>query len=94
MASDEFNIFATARYIRILANEGSRLNIALPQTRAEFPNLDLSAYANHSSTWPDDNIRVLGMEYTSTPWDDSLIVLGWAHAVFESYQDVMASGVF
>ena len=94
LASDEFNIFAAARYIRLVADRGSRVSIAtLPKTRAAFPGIAMSAYAGHSSTWPDDNIRALASEYTSSPWDDVLSV-GWANFVFEAYRDVTASGVF
>jgi hypothetical protein len=94
LASDEFNIFASARYIRKVANDGSKISIAkLPNTQKEFPGIDMAAYAANSSTWPDDNIRALASEYTSKAWDDS-VSGGWAYFVFEAYQDVKASGVF
>ena len=94
LASDEFNIFAAARYIRKVADDGSWISITtLPFTRATFPGIVMAAYAGHSSTWPDDNIRALGSEYTSKPWDEALVI-DWADFVFEAYRDVMASGVF
>ena len=94
LASDEHNIFAVAKYIRIVADAGARISIAsLPNTRAAFPNIDMAKYAGPSSTWPADNIRALGSEYTSTAWDDSL-VLDWAGFVLAAYQDVKSSGVF
>ncbi|MEO0970171.1 MAG: hypothetical protein AAFX80_18035, partial [Cyanobacteria bacterium J06639_18] len=65
----------------------------LPRTHAIFPNIDMKAYANHSSTWPDDNIRALASEYTSRAWDDG-ISQGWANFVFEAYKDVIASNIF
>jgi len=68
LASDEFNIFATAKYIRLIADAGaSRRAADLPATHAELPRLELSKYRLHSSQWPSDNIRALGSEYTSRP---------------------------
>lgn len=94
LASDEFNIFAAARFIRQVADDGSGISIStLPNTQSAFPGIDMSAYANNSATWPDDNIRALASEYTSRAWDDRLSV-GWANFVFEAYRDVNASGVF
>ena len=94
LASEEYNIFAVARYIRHVADAGAKISIAtLPDTQATFPAIDMAAYAGDSSTWPDDNIRALGSEYTSRPWDD-VLVPGWADFVFEAYLDVIASGVF
>jgi type VI secretion system (T6SS) peptidoglycan muramidase Tse3-like protein/uncharacterized protein DUF4157 len=93
LASDEFNIFAAARYIRKVADDGSKVSIAtLPNTKAAFPGIDMPAFANDSSTWPDDNLRALASEYTSTAWDDSLSE-GWAFFVYEAYKDVVGSGV-
>jgi hypothetical protein len=93
LASDEYNIFAVARYIRQVADQGSRLSLAaLPDTAAEYPGLDLPAYARNSSTWPPDNIRALGSEYTSTAWDDSLVP-AWGEFVYQAYLDVSATGL-
>lgn len=93
LASDEFNIFAAARYIRKVADDGSKISIAtLPNTKVAFPLIDMPAFANDSSTWPDDNLRALASEYTSKAWDDVLSE-GWAFFVYEAYQDVLASGV-
>jgi hypothetical protein len=92
LASDEYNIFAAARYIRDVADTGSRISIAtLPNTQATFPRIDMAAYSHNSLTWPDDNIRALGSEYTSTAWDD-VLVPAWGNFVYEAYQDVIASG--
>jgi hypothetical protein len=94
LTSDEFNIFAVARYMRKVANVGASKNIAsLPATQAVFPGINMSAYTGNSRTWPDDNIRALASEYTSRPWDDRVFV-GWANFVFEAYRNVNASGVF
>jgi hypothetical protein len=94
LVSDEYNILAAARYIRQTANAGAIVSIAtLPNTQAEFPAINMAAYANHSSTWPADNIRALASEYTSTAWDDNLSP-GWPGFVYAAYQDVRASGVF
>jgi hypothetical protein len=93
LASDEFNIFAAARYIRKVADDGAKISIAtLPNTKSAFPGIDMPAFASDSSAWPDDNLRALASEYTSAPWDDSLSE-GWAFFVYEAYKDVVASGV-
>jgi Domain of unknown function (DUF4157) len=93
LASDEYNIFAVARYIRKVADQGATKSLSsLPNTAASFPGIVLAAYAGNSSTWPDDNIRAIGSEYTSKAWDDRL-VLDWAEFVFQAYRDVVATGV-
>lgn len=95
LSSDETNIFAVARYIRILANAGLAMSIAaLPNTRAVFPGIDLSAYANHSSTWPKDNIGALGMYYTSRAWTDDVRSSGWGWFVQEAYRDIKSAALF
>lgn len=94
LASDEFNIFAVAKYIRIVADSGATKSIAkLTKTKAKFPNINLAAFSKNSSAWPTDNIKALGSEYTSKPWDDRLS-LGWGDFVFEARRDIQASGVF
>ena len=93
LASDEFNIFATARYIRIVANAASRISIAtLPNTRASFPAINMGAYGSHSSSWPLDNVRALASEYTSRAWDDRLST-GWANFVADAYSTFKTSGI-
>lgn len=94
LASDEVNIFAAARYIRQIADMGARADAArLPETLQTFSGLDLPSYSRNSSTWPEDNLRALGSEYTSAPWDDYLSP-GWGNFVLEAYRDVKSSGVF
>ncbi len=39
-----------------------------------------------------DNIRALGSEYTSSPWDDR-VSGGWGYFVFEAYKDIKSSEV-
>lgn len=93
LASDEYNIFAVARYIRQVADQGSTLSLAaLPYTASTYPGIDFLAYAKNSTTWPDDNIRALGSEYTSTAWDDNLVP-GWGEFVYQAYLDVRATGL-
>ncbi|GAA2758342.1 DUF4157 domain-containing protein [Actinopolymorpha rutila] len=93
LASEEYNIFAVARYIRQIADQAAGLSLAsLPNTAAQYPGINLGAYAGNPSTWPDDNVRALGSEYTSTPWDDSLVP-DWGDLVFQAYQDVRATGI-
>lgn len=93
LASDEYNILAVARYIRQIADQGATKTLAaLPNTAATYPGINLPAYAGNSSTWPSDNIRALGSEYTSKPWDDGLVP-GWGEFVYQAYIDVRATGV-
>lgn len=95
LTSDEVNITAVARYIRILANDGATRNIAtLPNTQAEFPGINLAAYANPSSTWPIDNVGAIGMYYTSRAWTDDTRSSAWGWFVQEAYRDVKAAAVF
>ncbi|MCK5230932.1 MAG: hypothetical protein KAR13_11735 [Desulfobulbaceae bacterium] len=94
LASDEFNIFAVARYIRKIADTGARKTPAsLPNTIAAFPGLNLGTYARNSITWPDANIKALASEYTSRAWDDS-VSSGWGWFVMEAYNDVQSAGIF
>lgn len=93
LASDDFNVFAAAKYIRMTANNGSVMTPArLPNTIASWPNIDFPKYAQNSRNWPEDNIAALGSEYTSRPWDD--VVTPWGDFVLEAYHDVVAAGVF
>jgi hypothetical protein len=93
LASDEFNIFATAKYIRITADRASHLGPTdIPGTRREYPGLSTSTYSGHSSTWPADNIEALASEYTSAPWDDRLST-GWGWFVHQGFQTIMRSGI-
>ncbi len=92
LTSDDFNIFAVAKYIRLVADAASTLAIStLPNTQAAFPGINLPVYKNNSSTWPDDNIRALASEYTSRAWDDR-VSPGWGYFVFQAYLDMKASG--
>jgi hypothetical protein len=94
LASDEFNIFAVARYLRIVANEGAtKTSAMLPQTVSEFPGVQFPDYANHSSTWPEDNIAVIGMYYTSRPWTDDLRSSGWGEFVRQAYRDIRSTAI-
>jgi hypothetical protein len=93
LADDTVNIFAAAKYLRQIADEGATKSItALPNTKAAYPNINLSDYKKNSSQWSPDNIRALGSEYTSRAWDDK--VTGWGHFVFEATEDVKRSKVF
>jgi hypothetical protein len=95
LTSEELNIFGVAKYVRTIADRGAGLPTArLPRTQAEFPGLALARYAAHSASWPDDNIRVLGMYYTSRAWTDDLRSAGWGEFVFEAYRDARATGLF
>lgn len=93
LASDEFNIFATARYIRYVANLASQQDLRkLPKTRGAFPSIDLRAYAGNPRNWPRDNVRALASEYTSRPWDDNLSP-GWPMFVDDAYATFLDPGM-
>lgn len=94
LTSDELNIFGVAKYLRTVANRAAGLFPAsLPNTTSNYSGLSLARYADHSAAWPDDNIRALGSEYTSTAWDDQLSA-AWGEFVFQAYRDVASSGAF
>lgn len=92
LSSDEFNIFAVARYLRWVADAGAVV-VAGPNTRTYAPAAVMATYAQHSSTWVPDMVKLIGSEYTSTPWDD-VLVTGWGDFVLEAYGDVKSAGVF
>jgi hypothetical protein len=96
LASDEFNIFAVAKYLRVLADYAAELDInseSLKNTRDEYKSIDLHLYSLHSSSWTDDHIRLIASEYTSKPFDDDLRPL-WGEFVLEAYKDVKGSDYF
>lgn len=85
LCSDEFNIFAVARYIRCVAKlVDGKTPENLPRTHQNFPGMDIGAYKKHGSEWPDDNIGALGSEYTSKPWDDKISYF-WGALVREAH---------
>jgi len=95
LTSEELNIFGVAKYVRKVANRGAGLSLAsLPNTKAAFPRVNLGLLAGPSGSWPDDNIRVMGMYYTSRAWTDDVRSAGWGDFVFEAYRDVKATGLF
>lgn len=99
LADDTANIFAVAGYIRQVADQAQS---APPEVRARFegyyPGIDFNRFNGHSSNWTIENIRALGSEYTSSPWDaaDPTFVdsAPWGNFVGEAYTDVVNSGVF
>ncbi|HEX8721625.1 MAG TPA: hypothetical protein VF736_13400, partial [Pyrinomonadaceae bacterium] len=102
LADDAANIFAAAKYIRSVADAAAA---APPEVRARFegyfPGVDFEKFKGHSSTWPVENVRALGSEYTSAPWDNRpggeppfVDSPGWGFFVGEAYRDVQASRVF
>ena len=94
LTSDEFNIFAVAKYIRVTADAASKLpKGSLPNTVAAFPAINFGLYKEHSLKWPADNIKAMASEYTSKAWDDRLST-GWAWFVYEAYKDILKSGGF
>ena len=102
LADDTMNIFASAKYIRTVADNAAA---ASPQIQSRFrnyfPGVDFSKFRENSANWPYDNIRALGSEYTSSPWDFNPTRVppfvdspGWGTFVGEAYKDVRTSGVF
>jgi hypothetical protein len=102
LADDTANIFAVAKYIRSVADSAAA---APPDVRARFegyfPGVDFGKFRGHSSAWPIENVRALGSEYTSAPWDNRpgnnppyVDSPGWGLFVGEAYRDVQASRVF
>lgn len=102
LADDTINIFASAKYIRTVADNAAA---ATPQVQSRFrnyfPGVDFSRFRENSANWPYDNIQALGSEYTSAPWDFNpnrvppfVDSPGWGFFVGEAYKDVRASGVF
>lgn len=74
LTSDEHNIFATARYLRQVADQGARVGQdphALPNTRKEFAAFDSASL--RGSRWNADTIAAVASEYTSKPWNDEVI---------------------
>lgn len=93
LTSEEYNIFAVSKYIRLVADMAVGKNVNdLEVTKKVLPNIRLEKFSSHSAMWPDDNIRAIGSEYTSLPWDDE--VVQWADFVFEAYRDIRNGGVF
>lgn len=93
LVSEEFNIFAVARYLRLTADTAaSRTARSLPNTAATYPGIDFGAYARPSVQWPVDNIKALSSEYTSRPWDDRLVP-AWGDFVYQAYRDLKSAGL-
>lgn len=93
LTSEEYNIFAVSKYIRLVADMAARKNVNdLEVTKKVLPNIRLDKFSGHSAMWPHDNIRAIGSEYTSLPWDDEIVQ--WADFVFEAYKDIKNGGVF
>lgn len=94
LVSEEFNIFAVARFVRKAADADSGVNKwERPNNLASFPGLGMAEYAENSSAWPEANIRALASRYTAGGLDD-IPVIGWADFVLEAYRDVVASACF
>jgi hypothetical protein len=92
LVSEEFNIFATARYIRTLADSLSMRSAAsMPITLSAFPGVRLDEYERDSTEWPEDNIKALASKYTSTPSGDQPI-RDWADFVVQAEKDVVECG--
>ncbi len=104
LADDTVNIFATAKYIRSVADKAAAAAPPEVQSRFKnyFPGVDFGKFKENSSTWSQANIQALGSEYTSAAWDvpkpekkpPFVASPGWGYFVGEAYKDVSASGIF
>jgi hypothetical protein len=96
LTSDEHNIYATARYLRQIADQGATVGsdpAALTSMRRAYPGLDTNAY--RGNTWNDDSIRAIASEYTSRPWDDRFIPPnGYPQHVLDAVNDIRRAGIF
>lgn len=94
LASDEFNIFAVAKYLRKVADAAASISPAnLAKTKSSYPRINMHLYALDSASWPDDNVKALGSEYTSKAWDGKIFP-HWGDFVFKAYQHVRGTGIF
>ncbi len=106
LSDDAMNIFAAAKYIRQVADQGAGLSLAELEARtsaaegssaaplsSRYPGFDPSRYSGNSRAWGDGNIAALASEYTSLAWDGRWSP-GWGQFVVEARRDVLASGVF
>jgi hypothetical protein len=106
LSDDAMNIFAAARYIRQVADQGAGLSLAELEARTRaaegssatpvslrFPGFEPTRYSGNSRGWGDGNIAALASEYTSRAWDGRWSP-GWGPFVVEARRDVLASGVF
>jgi len=72
LSSDEVNILATAKYLRILADLGAAANGRFQGDQGA--PLDLSSLSKPSAQWGSavtsrpDLLRLIGSQYTRTPW--------------------------
>ena len=95
LTCDEFNIFGVAKFVRRVANAGALKSLTSPeigQTIAAYPGINMNAYANHSSTWSEDNIAALASEYTSTAWDGQFVFL-WSDLMRLAYRHIKFGGI-
>lgn len=93
LASDEFNIFGVAKYLRMVANSAATISpVNLAKTKAVYPGVNITMYAMDSSVWPADNIKALGSEYTSKAWDGR-IFSNWGDFVYTAYTNVKSAGI-
>lgn len=92
LASDEHNIFATARYLRSVADAAPGAG-PLPVTSSVYPGFDPNGYSG--SSWSDPNIGAIASEYTSRPWDDRVLpAWGYPRDVITAVHDVRRTGLF
>ncbi|MFT5821032.1 MAG: hypothetical protein ACI8ZM_002281 [Crocinitomix sp.] len=103
LASDEFNIFGIAKYIRHVADMGAKISgevfgsYTFMQTgfgAGSLSKADLAVLSEHSGNWGREvYIVLIGSEYTSKPFD-MIHYKGWGELVLHSYHDIKLSGVF
>ncbi|HEY6880228.1 MAG TPA: hypothetical protein VI299_19525 [Polyangiales bacterium] len=95
LSSDEFNIFAVAKFLRSVADRGALQDINAPSTRRTvktFPGIDMAAYSGHSATWPIANVAAIASEYTSAQWDGRFVLL-WSELMTIAYRHIKRNGI-
>lgn len=96
LTDPEFNIFASAQYIRIIADAGARYGkndyakiFNNPLDNTFLSGLSLADFSKHSLDWKPGHLILLGSEYTSAMWDGKYKPW-WGLGVLRSYQDALA----
>lgn len=101
------NLMAGAERLRMGADLGAQAeadgrNLAVDDLLAPGQRVNLSVMAQDSSQWDDAHRRLAIEEYTSSPFDDTLLQNGhipdasswWGWFGVEGYHDIQKAGIF
>jgi len=95
----EWNIEATAKYIRIIADMASEKIGPFYGSSAwgpSYSNVDLRTLKLDGNEWDyknDATVILIGSEYTSKPWDNR-IMFDWGLTVLKFYREIESNNVF